>query len=89
MNSAYAIVFLPRDSVIPAVYLLEDPVSDLVRVSEAERQISEAGGEKLAGLTTPSLGYSHTPHATFASDVFWPGIDSTCHHFAEWCLLLT
>ena len=30
---------------IPAVYLLEDPVCDLVRVSEAERQIAEAGEE--------------------------------------------
>ena len=41
--SAYAFLFLPGGSGTPSVYLLEDPVSDLVRVSEAERQIAEAG----------------------------------------------
>ena len=41
--SVYAFVILPRDSTTPAVYLLEDPVSDLVRVSEVDRQMTQAG----------------------------------------------
>jgi len=43
--SKYAFLFLHGGSGTPSVYLLEDPVSDLVRVSEAERQIAEAGEE--------------------------------------------
>ena len=40
----------------PAVYLLEDPVCDLVRVSEAERQITEAGEELPAWLQEWCVG---------------------------------
>ena len=44
--AVYAVVFLPpQGSGTPAVYLLEDPVSDLVRVSEVDRQITQAGEE--------------------------------------------
>ena len=45
--AVYAVVFLPpqEGSGTPAVYLLEDPVSDLVRVSEVDRQITQAGEE--------------------------------------------
>ena len=44
--AVYAVMFLsPQESGTPAVYLLEDPISDLVRVSEVDRQISQAGEE--------------------------------------------
>ena len=44
----YVIEFRTGTSGTPAVYLLEDPVSDLIRVSEAARQITQAG-EDLPG----------------------------------------